>query len=119
MKLHTLGLDAVSSSKGKIGQIFQADTGIFLHENGLPADVIHQYLVGLFGAMSVMYFTIMPIIRQTMWVTLKTDEDLLKRRRIAHYLEAYIQCRLSYERGTSIQEISEGQDFRFQLYFIY
>jgi hypothetical protein len=87
----------------------QADAVRFLHGNGLPADVIHQHLVDVFGpmAMAMGYSTVTCTIREMSRTTPEATQEILKGRPPNYFLGRSIQDLLNREPGSFVREIAQ------------
>jgi hypothetical protein len=81
----------------------------FLHGNGLPADVIHQCLVDVFGpmVMAMEYSTVTRTIREMSWTIPEATEEILKGCPPNDSLDRSIQNLLNREPGSSVREIAQ------------
>jgi hypothetical protein len=84
----------------------QADAVRFLHENGLPADIIHDHLVEVFGPLAMAYSTVTRTVREMSWRAPETDEVISRARRPNHRLETLVQDLLGRKPGASVREIA-------------
>jgi transposase len=85
----------------------QADAVRFLHANGLPADVIHEHLVEVFGPIAMAYSTVTRTIRQTSWTTPEANEEISRGRPPNFVLDRLIQRMLDREPEASVREIAQ------------
>jgi histone-lysine N-methyltransferase SETMAR len=89
--------------------MFQADAVRFLPGNGVPADVIHQHLVDVFGpmAMAMAYSTVTRRVKEMNWTTPEATQEKLKGRPTNDFVDCSIQNMLNREPGSSVREIAQ------------
>jgi hypothetical protein len=80
----------------------QHDVVRFLHDEGLPADVIHQHLVEFFGEKAMAYSTITRRLREMSW----TGPKIHKGRTPSFSIDATILPVLNRDPTESIREIA-------------
>jgi hypothetical protein len=80
----------------------QADAVRFLRGNGIPADVIRQHLVDVFGpmAMAMTYSTVTGTIREMSWTTPEATQEILKGGPLNYPLDGSIQDLLNRKSGS-------------------
>jgi hypothetical protein len=81
----------------------QHDVIRFLHIQGIPPDIIHQYLVEVFGEMAMPYSTITRIIRERSW----TLKNIPKRRPSNFSINAAVLRLHDHDSAASLREIVE------------
>jgi hypothetical protein len=85
----------------------QHDAVRFLHHNGLPADLIHEHLVEVFGPLAMAYSTVTRTIRQLSWTTPEEQDDISKGRPSDFRIDAAIQDVIDRDPGASVRQIAK------------
>jgi hypothetical protein len=81
----------------------QHDAVRFLSSEGLPADIIHQHLIEVFGEMAMAYSTVTRTLRERSW----TLTDIPKGRPPNFLIDAAILRVLDRDPAASLREIAE------------